>query len=271
MKKQSMKDLLHKWPLQLKSIVKDIYNQIHDVRVLSIDEVEVTDDEFKKIMDLVTKVNNGEDITFDIGYRYFRNNKLKLKEGVFVPQYDTEQIIDILLSKNIEGRFLEIGTGTGAIPISIIKETRLSGVTIDINNEATLLAKENYLSNVKEDDGRLEFINGDFFDYRSEEKYDLIISNPPYIDYEDKYVDDWVKANQPKEALYADDNGLKFYKDIFLRVKDLLVDNGYIIVEIGFDQGEVLKTLASEISNEVEVIKDYEQHDRFIVVRYNGK
>ncbi len=70
--------------------------------------------------------------------------------------------------------------------------------------------------------------------------------------------------------MYADDNGLKFYKEILNKVNSILKPNGYIILEIGFDQGEVVRELYSQISEEVEVIKDYEQHDRFVVIKYNG-
>ncbi len=265
MKKQTLTSFLDNWTPELKSTIKDVYNLINDVRVFSIEDIKVTNDEFNKLLELTLKVNEGEDITFDIGYRYFRGSKLKLMEGVFVPQYDTEQIIDLVINNINEGRFLEIGTGTGAIPISLVNETNMSGISIDINDRATSLAKENYKGK------KIEFVTGDFFDKSFNEKFDLLISNPPYIKYDDEYVDDWVKDNQPKEALYADDNGLSFYKDFFNRTPELLNNNGYIIIEIGYDQGESIKKLALEISNEVEVVKDYEQHDRFIVVKYNER
>ncbi len=271
MKKQTLTSLLQKWPPELKSIVKDVYNQLNDVRVFSIDDIQVTDKEFNKLIELTQKINQGEDITFEIGYRYFRGNKLKLKQGVFVPQYDTEQIIDLVLERITEGKFIEVGTGSGAIPIALVNETNMSGMSIDINPLATELAKENFESNFKGDVSRLEFVSMDIFNVAVNEKVDLIISNPPYIKYDDEFVNEWVRDNQPKEALYADDDGLAVYKQIFNEVPNILNENGYIILEIGYDQGESVSELAKVISNEVEVIKDYEQHDRFVVVRYNGK
>ncbi len=269
MKKQNLISMIDRFPKELQSIIKNIYNQVNDVRVVDWDSVEVSKEEFDKILKLMQMINAGDDITFEIGYRYFRGNKLKLKKGVFVPQFDTEQIVDLVLDKVTEGEFLEIGTGSGAIPISLVNETKMSGLTLDINPQATELAKENYEVN-KKNDNSLEFLVEDFFTKEFDKKFDLIITNPPYIREDDEFVDEWVKENQPKEALYADDNGLKFYKEILNKVNSILKPNGYIILEIGFDQGEVVKELYSQISEEVEVIKDYEQHDRFVVIKYNG-
>ncbi len=262
MNKKTLISYLDKWNPQLKNTIKDVYNLINDVRVFSIEEIEVTQEEFDKLIDLTVRVNQGEDITLDIGYRYFRGNKLKIDKGVFVPQYDTEQIIDLVLERINEGRALEVGSGTGAIPIALANETNMEVISLDINPNATKLAKENDINN------KVNFINTDYFEYEPESKFDLLISNPPYIVEGDINVEQWVKDNQPKEALYATDNGLSFYKSFFLRASELLNDKGYIIVEIGYDQGESVKKLALEISDEVEVVKDYEQMDRFVVVRY---
>ncbi len=273
MKKQTLASLINKWPTELRSVVKNVYNQLNDVRVFSLEDVQVDNNEFNKIMELTQKLNRGEDITFDIGYRYFRGNKLLLKKGVFVPQYDTEQIVDLVIDKINEGIFIEVGTGSGAIPISLINETNMSGITIDINNEAIELGKINFKNNIKDENklSRLEFANVDINKFESNEKVDLLISNPPYIKHDDEYVDDWVKENQPKEALYADDNGLAIYKKMIELVPKILKPNGYIIFEIGYNQGVEVKSLIEDLALEVEVIKDYEQHDRFIVARYNGK
>ncbi len=272
MNKKTLASLLDKWPTELKSVVKNVYNQLNDVRVFSLDDAFVTDDEFAKIIELTQKINKGEDITFDIGYRYFRNNKLQLKKGVFVPQYDTEQIVDLVINKITEGRFIEIGTGSGAIPISIVNETNMSGVTIDINNMAIELATTNFINNINEDKkDRLEFINIDLNEFNSNEKFDLVISNPPYIKYDDEHVEEWVRENQPREALYADDNGLAIYKTIVNMLPKILKPNGYIILEIGYNQSIEIESILGDLTSEVEVIKDYEQHDRFIVAKYNGK
>lgn len=270
--KQKLSTLINKFPLELKTIIKKVYNLINDTKIISMEDVEVNDSEFNKIIELTQKINLGEDITFDIGYRYFRNNKIFLEKGVFVPQYDTEQIIDLVKDKINEGRFLEIGTGSGAIPISLIKETNMTGITIDINSKAIELAKRNLKYNLPQGIEKLEFKLMDIFNHSIDEKFDLLISNPPYIEYNDKNVDEWVKNNQPKEALYAEDDGLAFYKQIFNEVPNILNQNGYIILEIGYNQANKIKDLLkSKIFYEMEVIKDYEKYDRFIVAKYNGK
>ncbi len=262
--KKSLIYFLNDSTSEFKPLLKKAYNLLNDVRVFSTNDIIVSKLEFKKLFKIAMKIKNNQDITFDIGYKYFRGNKLKIKKGVFVPQYDTEQIIDLAKEKITNGTFLEIGTGSGAIPISLVNETNMIGVSIDTNKKATKLAKENFHG----DKNKLLFINNDFKNFILD-KVDLIISNPPYIKYDDINVEDWVRENQPKEALYASNNGLDFFQTIFDRAPILLKNDGYIILEIGYDQGENVKNMAKSISKNIELIKDYNNNDRFIVVKYN--
>lgn len=265
MKKENITLLLNSCDPKLKKSIKEIYKLKSSVISFNWEKILISIEEFNNIKDIAQRQINGEDVTFDIGYRYFRNERLKLSKGVFVPQYDTEQIIDLVHNLKInEGKALEIGSGTGAISISLANETSLEVTSLDINEQATSLAKENDIN------GKVEFVNGDFFKYKPNIKYDLLISNPPYIDIEDKEVDEWVIENQPYEALYAQKNGLEFYISFFNRAEELLSSEAYIIVEIGYSQAYNVVELAKKISNKVEVIKDYSGLDRFIVIRYEN-
>ncbi len=263
MNKINLTTLLDGYSFELKKEIKKIYKHFNDLNNLLKDDIFLTKNEFNFYKKIALKKLNKQDITFDLKFKYFRNNKIYLKKGVFVPQYDTEQIIDIVKEKtNNEGRALEIGFGSGAISISLSKETNYIVDAIDKSRKAFNLAKKN------DKDSKINFIKQDFKNFSSSIKYDLIISNPPYIAKNDKNIESWVKKNQPKNALYAKDNGIYFYKLIFSKLKNLLNENGYLILEIGFSQADNLKEIAKSISKNIEIIKDYQNLDRFIIIKY---
>ena len=266
MKKEKFLSLIENQDSKSQLKFKRIYNLINDVRIIEWDDILVTQEEFSNYKRVFELNNKGEDLTFEIGYRYFRGNKMKLSRGVFVPQFDTETIIDIVLEKGInQGNCLEVGTGTGAIAISLAHETKLFVTSIDINPKAIDLAKEN---NENNNGQMINFVLQDYFKYYPINKFDLLISNPPYISKNDPNIEDWVIKNQPKEALFANDNGLLFYKSFFNRAKELLNIGGYMILEIGYSQAEEVVNLAKQISTQVEVKQDYNGYDRFVVVKY---
>lgn len=259
----NLKFLLDNEEREVSKNIKEIYKLFFDKKVLLWEEELISSEDFLKIKLLEKKRRRGEDITFDIGYRYFRGNKIKLKKGVFVPQFDTEQIIDIVLDKGIKsGKALEVGSGTGVISIALAIETKMKVDSIDINKEAI------ELSNINKKNIDVNYINEDFFKYKTNKKYDLLISNPPYIKKGDYFIEEWVKENQPNNSLYAKEQGLSFYISFFNRAKELLNIGAYIIIEIGFEQANDVCLLANEISESVEVIKDYNNLDRFVVFRY---
>ncbi|BDU67843.1 MAG: release factor glutamine methyltransferase [Candidatus Tyloplasma litorale] len=263
--KKTLSSILEKNNPKLKKSIKDVYKLKYDVGVLDLENIFLNYFEEKEILKLAKKLYKNKDITFDIGYKYFRYIKLKIKKGVFVPQYDTEQIIDIIKNKINFGDALEIGSGTGAISISLASETNIKIDSIDINKKAIKLAKQN------DKFKKVNFINKDFFKFNPTKKYNLIFSNPPYIAKADPYVEDWVKKNQPKNSLYAKNNGLLFYEFLFNKIDEFLFYEGYIVLEIGFNQSADIIKLASKISHELEVVKDYSNHDRFVVIKYYGK
>ncbi|NQX83125.1 MAG: HemK family protein methyltransferase [Mycoplasmataceae bacterium] len=255
--------LLNEHTPKLRKTIKEIYNLKNDVKIFNWDEIKVTIKYFDKIKKLAERKNNGDDITFEVGYRYFRNNKIELNRGVFVPQFDTEQIIDLVLEKGIQkGEALEVGSGSGAIAISLKNETKLNITSLDINPLSISLSRKNDSSK------KIFFLLEDYFKYTTNKKYDLLISNPPYIDKNSNEVEEWVKENQPAEALFSKENGFQFYKSFFERAPELLKTKAYIIVEIGYSQANHIVKLANKISKKVEVKKDYNGFDRFVVVYY---
>ena len=133
---------------------------------------------------------------------------------------------------------------------------------VDISDSALSLARENAKLNGVD----INFYSGDIFEPISK-KYDCIISNPPYIAY-DEEVQDIVKNNEPNEALYAKDNGLYFYINILKNCKKYLKDEYYIFFEIGYSQGEAVKALALKyLDCIVEIKKDLQGFPRYVIIK----
>ncbi len=243
--------------------IHKVYNLKYDKKIFNWEDILITKNDYLDLRRIANLKLNKEDITFEIGYRYFRGNKILLKKGVFVPQYDTEQIVDLVLNLEIKnGNLLEIGSGTGAISIALKKETNFNITSIDVNELATNLS----IKNNKE--RNIDFKHQDFKTFTPKIKFDILISNPPYIKLRDNNVEDWVKENQPTNALYAGEDGLDFYNLIFSNVNKILKKNTYIILEIGYQQAKEVKALAKKISDDIKVIKDYSGFDRFMVIKY---
>ena len=197
--------------------------------------------------------------------KHFRYNKLKLKKGVFTPQYDTEGIVDLVKNRVDYGVGLEVGIGTGAISIAIASETNNVLTAIDINKKAIKLAKKN--AKLNKVDKFLNIIESDFFKFKSSNKFDFLVSNPPYIDFADQGVEEWVKTNQPHEALYAAENGLLFYKSFLQRFEELLTPQGIMFFEIGEEQKSDLAKVLSEYPKfKYEFTRDISGKDRYLVV-----
>ena len=220
-----------------KSEFKRIYKYINNISTVDWELTKISNFNFKKIKKLSDKKLKGKDISFELGFKYFRNVKIFLKKGVFVPQYDTEAIIDLLPKAQKGQTLLEIGSGTGVIAICSNLEKGYKTTSLDINKKATKIS----IKNAIESKADVNFINQDFFTYEPIEKFNILISNPPYIDTNDKNLEEWVKDNQPKNALYADNDGFFFYQKIILNHEKYIKKDGILIFEIGYDQAEQIK------------------------------
>ena len=204
-----------------------------------------------------------------IGYVNFYGNNINVRENVLIPRFETEYLVDKTIKYSKE-RFhdkkvniLDIGTGSGAIAISISKELNSFVDAVDISEYAISLAKENNKNN----NTNVNIFKSDIFSNVSN-KYDIIISNPPYISYDEKIMDK-VYNNEPHLALFADDNGLYFYKKILDESKKYLNNKFIIAFEIGMTQGELIKEYAQKIFDNVNISieKDLSGKDRFIFIK----
>ena len=216
----------------------------------------------------IKRLESGEPVQYIIGDVDFYGNILKVNKNVLIPRRETEELVEKTiayikkyLNENIS--ILDIGTGSGCIPITIKKlMPNINMNSVDISKEALDVAKENAKINNVE----VNFINSNIFS-EINDKYDCIISNPPYIRY-DEPIMDIVKNNEPHIALYADDNGLSFYKEI-INNSDKYLNNKFIIAfEIGEEQGEDIINIAKQKypNSKILLEKDMQHLDRFVFI-----
>ena len=226
-------------------------------------------DKYGSIEAIQDKLDKHYPIQYLIGDVDFYGYKIKVDERALIPRFETEGLIELVLNTinkynlNINN-ILDIGTGTGCIDVVLSKKLNNTNIsTIDISSDALSLAKENYsLNNVN----NVEVINNDIFKFTPNKKYDLIISNPPYVDYEEK-VDEETKY-EPQNAIFADNHGLVFYEHIIKESVNWINDKSIIAFEIGYNQGEYLKEYASRYFPNafIEVYKDLSQRDRYLLI-----
>ena len=214
------------------------------------------------------KLDNHYPIQYLIGNVDFYGYTMEVREGVLIPRFETEELVSRTIKLIKKHGFddscvLDIGTGTGCIPISLKKELpELKVTSIDINGKAIRLAKKNANSNKVD----ITFIKKSVFKYNPINKYNVIISNPPYVDREEE-VGPEIKY-EPENAIFAKDNGLEFYKYIIKNSSKYLEDEFLMSFEIGYKQGDYLKKYAKEVfpDAKVTVEKDLAGFDRFLFI-----
>ena len=222
------------------------------------------------INDAIKRLNMGEPVQYIVGDVDFYGNIIKVNKNVLIPRRETEELAEKVL-KRIQvfdsPVIADIGTGSGAIAITLAKKLNTLVYASDISLKALEVAKENVAINK----ANVTFFEGDMLKPYIENniKLDVIVSNPPYIK-EDEKIEDIVKNNEPHLALYAKNNGLEFYDSILKNASYVLKDKYLIAFEIGLDQGKNIEALAKKyLSNSiVEIEKDLSGKDRFIFV-YN--
>lgn len=222
------------------------------------------------INDAIKRLENGEPVQYIVGNVDFYGYILNVNKDVLIPRRETEELVEEVIkrSKSFNNpTIIDIGTGSGAIAISLSKELNCHVYASDISNKALMVAKENAIKN----NANITFLQGDmlkpFIDNKI--KVDIIVSNPPYIK-ENEEIEDIVKNNEPNIALYAKNNGLEFYESILKDANRVLKEKYLIAFEIGKTQGNDIKLLAHKyLGNvKVEIKKDLSLNDRFIFV-YN--
>ena len=228
---------------------------------------EVTEEEKEFVEEIYKKLANHIPAQYIIGHAEFFGMQLKVDERVLIPRPETEELVELILAENSEEnlKVLDIGTGSGAIALALAKNRLNWSVTAaDISQDALDLASEN----AKNQKLNIFFKKSDCFAEISE-KYDIIVSNPPYISREDESeVGLNVLHSEPHLALFADEDGLAIYRRIAEDAKDYLKDGGKIYLEIGYKQGQSVPELFRKHLPEkrVRTLKDQFGQDRMVVV-----
>ena len=215
--------------------------------------------------------SNNEPMAYILGEKEFWSKKFYVNKGTLIPRPETELLVDEILKIYNEKKIsiLDIGTGSGCIIISILNSLKNSnGIGIDISKNAILTAKRNALK--YKVNKRVKFLNKSFKDIFSK-KFDLIVSNPPYIDTKDiKNLSDDIKRYEPRIALDGGNDGLDLIKKIIYKSKNILKIKGMLALEIGNEQiKKVSKILVDNKFRIKHVIKDYKNNVRCVLAYYN--
>lgn len=234
--------------------------------IISNPEIVVNEDNIESYLRKINDVKNGMPIQYITNKQEFMKLNFYVDNNVLIPQPDTEILVERALEicdKYSNGiKVLDLCTGSGAIGISIAKNVKNAKVfATDINNTAIDIAKKNAIQNNVDN---IEFIVSDMFENIQEKQFDIIVSNPPYIETDVIKTLPAEVRNEPVIALDGGENGLKFYEIIVSEYKKYLKKDGYLLLEIGYNQA---KSVGKLLNLNYSVIKDLAGNDRVIIVK----
>lgn len=232
----------------------------------------LSDAQLKQANKDIKKLAKGVSPQYILGYAWFLGYNIMVQRGVLIPRFETEELVEWALKSLKSGdKVLDLGTGSGCITVALAKEAEKNGIkdlilyASDITDSALRTSEENFLTY------DLDVVTRKANVLIGLEKFDKIISNPPYIKTtEKKEMDDNVLQNEPKEALFAGSDGLDFYKKFAKQVRDHLNSHGEFFLEFGFSEEDQLKELfAKELPDfDIEFRKDMVGKPRMVHGRW---
>ena len=224
----------------------------------------------EKIAEGLKKLKNNIPPQYIVGNVDFYDVNLLVNENVLIPRFETELLVEKTINyakQYFQNKIdlLDIATGSGNIAITLKKHLNAKVVASDISIKALEIAKKNAQRNKQE----ITFIQSDMLD-KIKGKFDIIISNPPYVSTEDS-IDEIVKNNEPHLALYAKEDGLYYYKKILQEIKPYLKEKSLIAFEIGYKQSEKITNFIKQYLPDAifKTEKDLTGKDRFIFIFQN--
>ena len=233
-------------------------------------ELLISDEE--ELKEIIVELKTGKPYQQILGHTEFYGKKFFVDENVLIPRPETEELLELakieiqnLKSKIQNLKLLDIGTGSGIIPITLKKHFPNAEISaIDISEKALEIAQKN----AEFHQANIQFIQQDYLNTKLEEKYDIIISNPPYIGIEENIeIEDSVKGFEPNIALFSPtSDALIFYRKIAKDAEQFLNENGMIFLEINQKLGKETLELFQNFS-ESQLIKDLSGNDRFVFVK----
>lgn len=218
---------------------------------------------------LLARLVDGEPLPYVLGEQAFWTLMLHVTPATLIPRPDTERIVEVALDK-INGRgglsILDLGTGSGAIALALASECPMATVcAVDLSSAALDVAKRNAERHSLQ---RVQFLHGSWFEpVADSQRFDVIVSNPPYIDPADPHLDGLI--HEPILALTAPDHGLADLRQIIGQAPQYLQHEGWLLVEHGHDQGAVVRMLFEQVGYQaVTTFQDYGANDRVTVGQY---
>ena len=236
----------------------DIYLQFERV---------LTEEEISKIRTLLKRRSEHEPIQYILGETEFYGLKFSVDKSVLIPRSDTEILVQTAV-EYIGDKPLsvfEVGTGSGCIAVSLANKCKNVNITAcDISEQALKLAASNAKLNGVAD--RIKFINLDILKKSPDSKFDVIISNPPYISKTViESLDKQVRYFEPLGALTDGGDGLTFYRRINEITPDVLNASGSVFLEIGYDQAESVKSIYEKSLKDIKILRDYSGNNRVFI------
>ncbi|KLI43006.1 peptide chain release factor N(5)-glutamine methyltransferase [Brachyspira hyodysenteriae] len=258
--------------IEAQTIIMHALN-INKIKLISEGLRELTDSDINKIERFINRRINYEPLSYIINKKEFYGLDFYVDNNVLIPRPETEELIDLVLdyTNDEDNIFIcDIGSGSGNIAITLkrlfLDQNKNIDITaIEISNGAFEVIKKNAL-NILGDEKIINIINADALTFTPENKFDIIVSNAPYVPLRDKDLLQKDLEFEPQNALYSGYDGLDFYKSFLSIIEKYLKDDGAFFFEIGYDQGEALINICNSLDiKNVSVKKDLSGKDRFLV------
>lgn len=228
---------------------------------------DVTEEQRERVSEMVKRRQSGEPLQYILGECEFMSLDFYVESGVLIPRSDTETLVEAVIEKTDENKnmkILDICTGSGCIGISTAHFRSSAYVDlIDISDKAIEIAKKNIVRNNVQ--SRVKVQKMDILNEYPSEKYDIVVSNPPYI--ETEVIDTLqteVKNHEPRLALDGGEDGLIFYRRITEIAPEILKKGGMLAFEIGYNQGKAVSALMEKNFCDVRIIQDFSKNDRVV-------
>tara|TARA_B100001287_G_scaffold268446_1_gene264733 strand:+ start:489 stop:1328 length:840 start_codon:yes stop_codon:yes gene_type:complete len=252
------------------NLLSEDYLKIPRSKILLANEIDLNESDQTLFLSALERLKTHEPIQYVLGKTSFMDLEFKVNSSVLISRPETEELVRLMLKEDLNGKeILDIGTGSGCIAISLAKNLPNAKVSaLDISKDALKVARENAkLNNVN-----IEFIHADIFEYQSDKKYDIIVSNPPYVLESEKSL---MKKNvldfEPGLALFVEnDNPLKYYRSILKFASNSLHNKGFLFFEINENYSAKFENICKLNSfYNIRVISDFNMKNRFLLINTN--